>query len=31
VIPITWHDFVVTPSGTDIVAQIAATGFFRAA
>lgn len=29
-IPITWHDFVVTPSGTDIVAQIAAAGFFRA-
>ena len=29
-IPLTWHDFAVTPSGTDIVAQIAAAGFFRA-
>ena len=29
-VPLTWHDFVVTPSGTDIVAQIAAAGFFRA-
>lgn len=28
-VPITWHDFVVTPSGTDIVAQIAAAGFAR--
>lgn len=30
VVPCTWHDFAVTPSGTDIVAQIAAAGFFRA-
>lgn len=29
-IPLTWHDFVVTPSGTDITVQIAAAGFFRA-
>lgn len=29
-VPLTWHDFAVTPSGTDIVAQIAAAGFFRA-
>lgn len=28
--PCTKHDFVVTPSGGDIVAQIAAAGFFRA-
>ncbi|MGR6915411.1 hypothetical protein ACU635_14295 [[Actinomadura] parvosata] len=30
IIPLTCHDFVITPDGTDIVAQIAATGFFRA-
>ena len=30
IIPMTAHDFVVTPDGSDIVAQIAATGFFRA-
>lgn len=30
VIPGTWHDFVVTPDGSDITAQIAAAGFFRA-
>jgi len=30
VIPLTAHDFVVTPDGSDIVAQIAAAGFFRA-
>lgn len=29
-IPLTKHDFVVTPDGSDIVAQIAAAGFFRA-
>ena len=29
-IPLTWHDFVVTPDGSDITAQIAATGFYRA-
>jgi len=29
-IPLTQHDFAVTPDGSDIVAQIAAAGFFRA-
>jgi hypothetical protein len=31
IIPLTSHDFVVTPDGSDITAQIAATGFYRAA
>lgn len=31
IVPLTWHDFAVTPSGADIVAQINAAGFFRAA
>lgn len=31
IIPLTMHDFVVTPDGSDITAQIAAAGFFRAA
>lgn len=30
-IPITKHDFVVTPSGIDVVGQIATGGFYRAA
>jgi len=30
-VPMTMHDFVVTPDGSDITAQIAAAGFFRAA
>ncbi len=30
IVPMTWHDFVVTPDGSDIVAQVSATGFFRA-
>jgi hypothetical protein len=30
IIPMTIHDFVVTPDGSDITAQIAAAGFFRA-
>jgi len=30
IVPLTWHDFVVTPDGSDITAQIAATGFYRA-
>lgn len=30
IIPLTHHDFVVTPDGSDIVAQIAAAGFYRA-
>lgn len=29
-IPLTLHDFAVTPDGSDVVAQIAATGFYRA-
>lgn len=29
-VPMTQHDFVVTPDGSDITAQIAASGFFRA-
>ena len=28
--PLTLHDFAVTPDGSDITAQIAAAGFFRA-
>lgn len=30
IIPMTLHDFVVTPDGSDITAQIATAGFFRA-
>lgn len=30
IIPLTCHDFQITPDGSDIVAQIAAAGFFRA-
>lgn len=30
VIPLTKHDFVVTPDGSDVVAQVAAAGFYRA-
>lgn len=30
IIPLTAHDFSVTPDGSDIIAQIAAAGFFRA-
>lgn len=30
IVPCTWHDFVVTPNGGDITAQIAAAGFYRA-
>lgn len=30
IIPLTMHDFVVTPDGSDITAQIAAAGFYRA-
>ena len=29
-IPLTKHDFVVTPDGSDVTAQIAAAGFYRA-
>lgn len=30
IVPMTMHDFVVVPDNSDITAQIAATGFFRA-
>jgi hypothetical protein len=30
IVPLTLHDFVVVPDGSDITAQIAAAGFFRA-
>lgn len=30
IVPLTCHDFSVTPDGSDITAQIAAAGFFRA-
>jgi len=30
IVPGTMHDFVVTPDGSDITAQIATAGFFRA-
>lgn len=30
IIPLTNHDFAVTPDGSDITAQIAAAGFYRA-
>jgi hypothetical protein len=30
VVPMTLHDFAVTPSGSDITMQVAAAGFFRA-
>ena len=30
IIPLTLHDFVVTPDGSDITAQLNASGFYRA-
>lgn len=30
VVPMTWHDFAVTPNGGDITMDVPATGFFRA-
>lgn len=30
IVPLTSHDFAVTPDGSDITAQIATSGFFRA-
>jgi hypothetical protein len=30
VVPLTQHDFAITPDGSDVTAQIAAAGFFRA-
>lgn len=29
-VPLTWHDFVVTTDGSNVVAQINAAGFYRA-
>ncbi len=31
IVPLTLHDFAVTPDGSDITAQLNAAGFFRAA
>ena len=31
IVPMTQHDFAVTPDGSDITAQLNAAGFFRAA
>lgn len=31
IIPLTYHDFVVTTNGTDLTAQVDANGFFKAA
>jgi hypothetical protein len=31
IIPMTFHDFSITPDGSDLTAQIATSGFFRAA
>ena len=31
IVPLTLHDFAVTPDGSNIVAQIAAAGFYKAA
>ena len=30
IVPLTLHDFILTPDGSDVTAQISATGFFRA-
>lgn len=30
IVPLTLHDFAVTPDGSDITAQVAAAGFYRA-
>lgn len=30
IVPLTQHDFAITPDGSDVTAQIAAAGFFRA-
>ena len=30
IVPMTHHDFAITPDGSDVTAQIAAAGFFRA-
>ena len=31
ILPMTHHDFTITPDGSDVTAQIAAAGFGRAA
>lgn len=31
IVPMTYHDFVFTPDGTDVTAVVAAAGFYRAA
>lgn len=31
ILPGTWHDFAVTPDGSDVTAQIAAAGYYSAA
>lgn len=31
ILPWSWHDFAVTPDGSDVTAVIAAAGFYRAA
>lgn len=30
IIPLTCHDFAITPDGSDVTAQVAAAGFYRA-
>lgn len=30
IVPLTWHDFSVTPNGGDITMQVAAAGYYRA-
>lgn len=30
IVPLTLHDFAITPDGSDVTAQISASGFFRA-
>ena len=30
IIPLTQHDFVLTPDGSDITAQVSSSGFYRA-
>ena len=30
IVPLTLHDFILTPDGSDVTAQIAAAGFYRA-
>jgi hypothetical protein len=29
-IPLTWHDFAITPDGSDVTLTVAASGFYRA-